>query len=126
MSLKATAHHTSFSVRDLERSRFFYEEILGLTPKPRPDIGVPGVWYQAGACEVHLIQAFPGIDLGAPPAGLNPLARHEAFAVRDYAEALALLKRHGLEVLETSPEQGQMWVRDPDGNIIELIASGSR
>jgi glyoxylase I family protein len=123
MHLQATVHHTSFAVKDLERSRFFYEEILGLTPKPRPDLGIPGIWYQAGACEVHLIQTFPGVDLGTPPPEINPMARHEAFAIADYDQALAILQSHGLEVLETSAVQGQMWVRDPDGNIIELIAT---
>lgn len=122
MELRATAHHTSFAVKDLQRARFFYEEVLGLTPKARPDLGVPGIWYQAGACEVHLIESFPGIDLGTPPPTINPMARHEAFAVPDYEQALSILKAHGLEVLETSPAQGQMWIRDPDGNIIELIA----
>ena len=33
-----------------------------------------------------------------------------------------LYEMEGLEVLETSPTVGQMWVQDPDGNIIELIA----
>jgi glyoxylase I family protein len=123
MPLHVTAHHTSFPVQDLERARVFYEQILGLTPKPRPDLGVPGVWYQAGASEVHLIETPPGVDVGAPPPALNPLARHAAFAVRDYTAALAVLREHELEVLETSPQQGQLWVRDPDGHIIELIAA---
>jgi catechol 2,3-dioxygenase-like lactoylglutathione lyase family enzyme len=123
MALRVRAHHTSFAVKDLERSRFFYEQVLGLEPKPRPDLGIPGVWYQAGACEVHLIEMLPGLDVGAAPPALNPLARHEAFGIRDYDEALAELRAHGLEVLETNREQGQMWTRDPDGNIIELIVA---
>jgi len=119
--LRARAHHTSFPVKDLARSRAFYEDILGLAPKPRPDLGFPGVWYQAGAGEVHLLQVMEGIDVGAPPPALNPMAQHVAFAIDDYAAALTLLRQHGLEVFETSAAQGQMWVRDPDGHIIELI-----
>lgn len=111
----------SFPVKDLDASRAFYEGVLGLESIPRPDLGVPGVWYQAGACEVHLIQTMAGVEVGAPPPFLNPMARHAAFAVGDYAAALAALRAGGLDVLETSPEQGQMWVRDPDGHIIELI-----
>ena len=41
-------HHISFCVSDLDRSRRFYEEILGLAEIPRPDLGLPGVWYSAG------------------------------------------------------------------------------
>jgi len=122
MAVRVTAHHTSFPVRDLARSRAFYEGVLGLKEKPRPpQLTFPGAWYQAGACEVHLIQVAEGLDVGAPAPALNPLARHEAFAVSDYAETVAHLKAHGLEVLEAGAEAGQMWVRDPDGHIIELI-----
>jgi catechol 2,3-dioxygenase-like lactoylglutathione lyase family enzyme len=123
MTIKLRSHHSSFPVRDLERSRRFYEDVLGLEPKPRPDFGFPGVWYQAGHGEVHLIQTIPGVDVGDPPPGLNPMARHEAFAVDDYGETLLHLEALGLEVLSTSPEQGQMWIRDPDGHIIELIVA---
>jgi catechol 2,3-dioxygenase-like lactoylglutathione lyase family enzyme len=119
--MEVSAHHMSFPVHDLTRARSFYEGVLGLQQIPRPEFPVPGVWYRAGACEVHLIEIPGGLDVGEAPPALNPMARHAAFAVRDYAETLAHLKRHGLEVLETSAQQGQLWVRDPDGHIIELI-----
>jgi catechol 2,3-dioxygenase-like lactoylglutathione lyase family enzyme len=64
-----------------------------------------------------------GTPLGEPPPALNPLAGHAAFAVEDYAAAVAALERHGLEVLEAGPEIGQLWVRDPDGHVIELIVA---
>ena len=121
MGLVVGAHHMSFPVRDLARSRAFYEGVLGLASIPRPTMGVDGIWYQAGACEVHLIVTPAGVDVGGTPPSLNPVARHAAFAVASYEEALAQLKRHGLEALETSPARGQLWVRDPDGHIIELI-----
>ena len=111
----------SFPVKDLERSRGFYETVLGLRQIARPSLPVSGTWYQAGDCQVHLIEVPEGVAVGTPAPALNPMARHAAFAVGDYAETLAHLKRHGLEVLETSPQQGQLWVRDPDGHIIELI-----
>lgn len=119
--MEVVAHHMSFPVQDLDRSRYFYEVVLGLRTIPRPDFGFPGVWYAAGPCEVHLLQVPEGFDAGTPPATLNPIGRHAAFGVRDYAAALAHLRAHGLTVLETTPEQGQMWVKDPDGHVIELI-----
>jgi catechol 2,3-dioxygenase-like lactoylglutathione lyase family enzyme len=114
-------HHVSFAVRDLARSRAFYEGVLGLAPIPRPDIGLPGAWYAAGDGQVHLIEMPAGAKVGSPPATLTPLANHSAFAVEDYGKALAQLRERGVEVLETKPEIGQLWVRDPDGNVIELI-----
>lgn len=117
--------HVSFPVRDLERALAFYRDVLGFRPIPRPDLGVPGAWLQAGDAQVHLIQRFPGVALGEPPPSLNPAAQHVAFAVDDYDAALAALRRHGIEALETSVALGQMWVQDPDGHVIELT-SGPR
>jgi catechol 2,3-dioxygenase-like lactoylglutathione lyase family enzyme len=124
MPIALAAHHMSFPVRDVERSRAFYGTVLGLVEKPRPPQLVamfPGAWYQAGACEVHLIQYPDTMDVGTPPPSLNPMARHAAFAIVDYRATLAHLKTHGIAVLETNDDVGQMWVRDPDGHIIELI-----
>ncbi len=41
--------HTGLIISDLEKSRAFYEGLLGLKPNPkRPDFGFPGVWYDIG------------------------------------------------------------------------------
>lgn len=114
-------HHVSFAVRDLEKSRAFYQDLLGLEPIERPDIGLPGAWYAAGNGQVHLIETPPGAQVGEPPGSLTPLANHCAFAIDDYAATLAFLKDRGIETFQTKPEIGQLWVRDPDGNVIELI-----
>ena len=118
--------HLSFAVADLERSRRFYEDVLGLEEIPRPDFGLPGIWYRAGNAQVHLIQTPEGADVGTRPAKLSPLANHNAFAVDDYTKTLDLLLAKGVEVFETSALVGQMWIRDPDGNIFELIAQDAR
>lgn len=122
----ASVHHVSFSVADLARARRFYEDVLGLEQIERPDLGFPGVWYRAGSSEVHLIARPPGVDVGRPPHALSPLANHQAFGIEDYGRTLAWLHQQGVEVVETSPENGQMWVRDPDGNVLELIAPRAR
>lgn len=116
-----SVHHVSFAVRDLSRSLAFYQDLLGLEPIERPDFGIPGAWLSAGNSQVHLIQTPEGAPVGSPPPAISPLANHDAFAVEDYAATLARLQAAGVEVLETSAEQGQLWIRDPDGNVIELI-----
>ena len=57
-----------------------------------------------------------------PPPVLNPAAQHIAFRIDDYPAAAERLHALGMEVLESGPSAGQMWVQDPDGHIIELIA----
>jgi glyoxylase I family protein len=116
-----SVHHVSFAVSDLARSLAFYQGLLGLEPVERPDFGIPGAWLSVGNAQVHLIETPAGAEVGAPPPGLSPLANHQAFAIEDYGATLGRLRDRGVEVLETSPDQGQLWIRDPDGNVIELI-----
>ncbi len=121
-----SVHHVSFAVSDLDRAREFYEGVLGLRSIPRPEFGVCGVWYAAGEAQVHLIVTPEGADVGTRPGAINPLANHVAFAVDDYEKTRERLVSKGVEVLETNPTVGQMWVRDPDGNVIELTTGAPR
>ena len=114
-------NHISLAVSDLDASLHFYRDVLGLENIPRPEMGIAGAWLGAGDSAVHLIAVPEGADVGAPPDALTPLACHQAFAVDDYQKTVDHLKANGLEVLETSPKRGQLWVKDPDGYIIEFI-----
>lgn len=119
-------HHVSFSVADLARAKHFYGTILGLPELPRPEMGLGGAWYAAGDVQVHLIVRPTGVETGAPPPRLTPVADHAAFQIDDYDAAVAHLRAAGLEVLATRPEIGQLWVQDPDGHVIELIVPDAR
>jgi len=117
------AHHVSFAVEDLERSKRFYEDVLGLEPLPRPDFGIAGAWYRAGNVQLHLIARPDGGGSQPAATAFSPIANHTAFGIDDYPETLSLLRKCGVEVLETRPGVGpQMFIRDPDGNMIELTA----
>jgi catechol 2,3-dioxygenase-like lactoylglutathione lyase family enzyme len=119
-------HHISFSIADLARSKHFYGGVLGLAEIPRPQMGIGGAWYGTGDTEVHLIVKPEGVDAGQPPSKLTPVADHAAFQIDDYDAAVTHLRSAGLEVLETTRTQGQLWVRDPDGHVIELIVPTTR
>jgi glyoxylase I family protein len=114
-------NHVSFPVRDLEQSLHFYRDLLGLELISRPNLPFPGAWLGGNGIQVHLIVPPEGAPLGSPPPSLNPLAGHVAFAIDDYDAVVTALQDAGIETLEAGAEIGQLWVRDPDGHLIELI-----
>jgi glyoxylase I family protein len=108
-------HHVSVNVTDLARSVAFYTDVLGLTvDSSRPGLAVDGVWLDLPTGQVHLI-------VGDVPAANG---QHFAVGVADLDDAVAVLRRSGVEVSGPFPIGAgrQAFVTDPDGNAIELQA----
>ncbi len=113
--------HASLLVGDLARSRTFYEGVLGLIPNPaRPAMNFDGVWYDVGAGQIHLIN-LPNPDpvAGRPEHGGRD--RHTALGVRDFATLQARLDAAGLPYTRSRSGRAALFVRDPDGNALELV-----
>jgi catechol 2,3-dioxygenase-like lactoylglutathione lyase family enzyme len=114
--------HFSIAVTDLEASRRFYTELLGLEfVHAAPAAGM--VFLKAGEDHVILCQAQP------VQRTTKELRRiHHAFKVDAdrYDAAKAFLASKGVEVFEEEDrKQGvfvgrQFYVRDPDGTVIEF------
>jgi glyoxylase I family protein len=102
--------HVAIMVSNLARSIKFYSNILGLNKVDR-DLNYPGVWYQIGNLQIHLIedlnyQSNMAIDLFKSTR--NPhIAKHQLLA----ANHIVKMSNSGRSALFT---------QDPDGNMIEL------
>jgi catechol 2,3-dioxygenase-like lactoylglutathione lyase family enzyme len=135
MPIQKLAHY-SIRTRDLERSKRFYEDILGFRAGYRPPFPFPGIWLYQGGDEaefgvVHII----GID-DANPGGLSGYLGnraedeqgtgtldHIAVLATGLADMQARLRADGREWTErTVPSLGlhQLFVVDPSGVTIEL------
>jgi catechol 2,3-dioxygenase-like lactoylglutathione lyase family enzyme len=107
--------HVSVIISDVERSRRFYRDVLGLKEiaKPRTfDFVV--VWFDLGNQQLHLL-------LKDRPDTVSP--RHFALRVKDVRAARASFRERGIPFSETTPIPGadRVFIADPDGNRIEII-----
>lgn len=113
-------HHAGVLVTDVERAAAFYEQVLGLENLPRPDFGFPGRWYDLkNGLQLHLMSIN---DLPAHSTNLPRFDRHIALTVPDLVQAAEQLTALGVEFSHGSGRGGaaQIFLRDPDGNMIEL------
>jgi catechol 2,3-dioxygenase-like lactoylglutathione lyase family enzyme len=122
--------HCGLIVADLERSRRFYGEALGLEEIPRPpNFTFAGTWFRLGETEIHLLAETDTTGrAGAPdpgPSGAYGLVNHVALEIDDLDEMLARLERHGVPLIGGPMPRGdgftQAFFRDPDGYVLELF-----
>jgi catechol 2,3-dioxygenase-like lactoylglutathione lyase family enzyme len=112
--------HASVNVhRELDATRDFYAQLLGLESARRPAIpGVEGHWFTVGDAQLHLVDA-PIRGAGA----IDPTGPHVCFGVEDLDAAIAELEDAGIPY-----ERGlqgdvvQIWIVDPSGFTVEIQA----
>jgi catechol 2,3-dioxygenase-like lactoylglutathione lyase family enzyme len=113
-------NHFNIMTGDLERSRRFYREVLGLQDGKRPPFRRPGAWMYIGE------HAVLHISTGrASTTQQSDAFDHIAFSATDIEGTLARLRRHGVPYKEyPDPEVCQVFFHDPDGVEIELQFTG--
>ena len=89
-------NHYTIRPADLERTKAFYADLLGLEVGERPPLPFPGYWlYSGGAPTVHLIGPRER-DAHLPrEPGATGLLDHIAFSCTGLAEMRERLARHG-------------------------------
>ncbi len=117
MTITAMNHFTVLA-RDLEETRSFYLDVLGLSEGVRPPLGFPGAWlYAQGQPVLHVIA---GRELPVDPKGVLDHMAFSATGLRDVAVRLRAARvRYDLR---RQPESGvwQLFFFDPNGARIEL------
>jgi catechol 2,3-dioxygenase-like lactoylglutathione lyase family enzyme len=125
-------HHVSLPVTDLARARAFYTHVLELAEIERPAFDFAGAWYQVGDRTLHLIVGEHltfRLDKGVDSRDI-----HFAIRVGSYRGALQHLAAKGYSA--DAPDERfrlrenragkagfpQLYVLDPDRNVIEINA----
>jgi catechol 2,3-dioxygenase-like lactoylglutathione lyase family enzyme len=128
----ASLEHVLVLSDDIDRTRDFYCEVVGLIVGARPPLAFPGYWLYAGdgvaAC-VHVADrgayaahaAGLGLRVPARDPGVGPVD-HLAFVAGDYDEVLSRLERHGVAAVTNTVPGGprQVFIEDPNGVRVEI------
>jgi catechol 2,3-dioxygenase-like lactoylglutathione lyase family enzyme len=122
--------HVTIRCAQLQRTRDFYVELMGLTEGDRPNFPFRGHWLYLGAIPVvHLVEASDsagawGRDIVIPKAedGTGSFD-HVAFRGDDFAAMRARLQKAGVTFKERMVPGGalsQLFVPDPEGVLVEI------
>jgi catechol 2,3-dioxygenase-like lactoylglutathione lyase family enzyme len=140
--MTAVFNHVGHCVTNLERSRRFYEELLGfefdrvLTVPDSPSDRLLQIEPPVGLTAVYLRKDGLVLELmcfqreGNPPGRKRPVNEpgltHLSLSVDDVAATAARAAAFGGEVVEATDIGVAVFVRDPDGQLIELLPMGYR
>jgi catechol 2,3-dioxygenase len=120
---ETTVGHVHLKVAELERSIAFYSGVLGFEVMQR--LGEGAAFLSAGGYHHHIgLNTWESRGGAPPPPGTTGLY-HVAFRYPDRAslgDALRRLREHGVP-LEGAADHGvseALYLRDPDGNGVEL------
>ena len=116
-------NHFTVLTHDLDATRRFYIDVLGLSEGYRPDLGFPGVWlYSGGQPVLHVIAGRP---LPPDPRGVLD---HMAFSASNLPATAAKLQAAGIKYdLRRQNQSGtwQLFCFDPSGARVELDFDGN-
>jgi catechol 2,3-dioxygenase-like lactoylglutathione lyase family enzyme len=116
--------HAALLVQDVERSRRYYCEILGMQEVPSGG----NCWLRKGGAEIHLLGQSEGrpvvLDYRIEDI-TDGSATHIAFEVDSLGEAQRHLEKHSVPIVcgpRPRWDAGeQLYICDPDGYLIELF-----
>jgi catechol 2,3-dioxygenase-like lactoylglutathione lyase family enzyme len=122
--------HVTIICADLEATRGFYVDFLGMKPVARPAFKFPGLWFQLGHVQIHATQqSHESGRAGWADQGNTIVSRghHLAFAVEDVAATLKIVELHNVRIaspLQVRPDGfKQLYLYDPDGHLVELVST---
>ncbi len=127
MQVKELGHAVLY-VRDLEKSRHFYGDVLGFEEIGGGPPGMPAVAFNSTSGRTHheLLLIEVGADAAPIPAGRRVGLYHLGLKVGETDDelraALAELQAEGVTVVGASDHTvtHSLYIQDPDGNELEL------
>ncbi len=114
-------HHASLIISNVDNSKYFYCNILGLEcDLSRPKMTFDGLWLNInGNQQIHLLCLDNPDPQERPKHGGRD--RHTAFSVKDISFLRKRLDEHQIAYTMSQSGRTALFFRDPDGNTLEMI-----
>jgi catechol 2,3-dioxygenase-like lactoylglutathione lyase family enzyme len=138
--MASVVNHVGLCVSDAAASRRFYENVFGFThrntlkvedgPAARllqvsPPVGLTAIYLELPGFVLELLHFDrAGNDPARPRSFTEPGLTHLSFGTADIRATCQLVVAHGGQVLEDTELSTAVLVRDPDGQLLELLARG--
>jgi lactoylglutathione lyase len=135
-------NHLGQCVTDLERSRRFYLDVLGFEPwyeiqpgdelsskllRLEPPLGMTAVYLRRDGLVLELLHFSAGPTAACRDRVMNePGLTHVSVSVDDVDATLRLVTEYGGEVLDDTNIGFGVFVRDPDGQLVEILPMAFR
>ena len=122
--------HVSITVTDIGKAREFYTGTLGFAEIDRPAFNFPGIWYSLGGdLQLHIILNDELVRPAVERERIEARYPHFALWTEDCDAAAARIEELGLvcrDVFSGPTGLRQVFVKDPDGNMVEFIGPSKR
>jgi len=112
--------HHSVIIADIDKSRHFYADILGLEEDlERPEMSFDGLWFKVGEQAIHcLCLDNPDPVEDRPEHGGRD--RHVCLMGTNINDLADRLERHYIDYTRSRSGRKAIFFHDPDGNAIEV------
>ena len=125
MGLFKELNHVSITVTDVAKARDFYTGVLGMQEIPRPAFDFPGIWYSLGGdLSLHIILNDQLVRPAVEREKIVARYAHFALWTDDADDTASRIEQLGLpcrDVISGPTGLRQVFVKDPDGNMVEFI-----
>ena len=118
----SSVNHVSRVCRDVNKSRRFYRDLLGMVEVKRPsNFDFEGAWLLGAGIGIHLIAGTPPVRSET----INPRGDHISFHSDDIPGVVARLRELSVPFVLADVQEGpilvtQVFFHDPDHNMIEV------
>jgi catechol 2,3-dioxygenase-like lactoylglutathione lyase family enzyme len=123
--------HVAIKTLDLDATKTFWLDVLGLTEIARPNFGYPGAWFgvptPGGLGIIHIYAGGPALSGPDSEKSGTAAIDHVSLTAIGYHEFIARFREHGAdwrEFLVPGTTLWQLFVYDPSGVQLELTFDG--